>query len=92
MDVLLNNVQIENVKQDDYIVIEMSGAYGLTYSPVMFLGQIAPAEILIDSGQIKVMRERGKLDDILQKQYIDNYKVVEITSNSQCNYTNSALL
>jgi diaminopimelate decarboxylase len=40
-------------------VIFQSGAYGLTASPVLFLGHPVPAEVLVSGGRAEVVRPRG---------------------------------
>lgn len=48
-DLIGQNVQLsQNVDEDDIIVIENSGAYGLTYSPYGFLSHDLPKEIAFD--------------------------------------------
>jgi diaminopimelate decarboxylase len=45
-----------------------AGAYGLTFSPLLFLGHPSPAEVLVDAGRARVVRERGRPDDALRGQ------------------------
>ncbi len=52
----------------DYIVIEKSGAYGLTYSPMNFLSHDTPVEILELNGRVHVLRERGNATDLWRRQ------------------------
>jgi len=42
----------------DLIAVLQSGAYGLSASPVNFLGHPAPAEVLVDDGHVSVIRTR----------------------------------
>jgi diaminopimelate decarboxylase len=42
----------------DLFVIFQSGAYGLTASPVGFLGHPIPAEVLVASGTARLIRPR----------------------------------
>jgi diaminopimelate decarboxylase len=42
----------------DLVVIFQSGAYGLTASPVMFLGHPVPAEIMVADGRAELARPR----------------------------------
>lgn len=46
-------------RNGDLFAVLQSGAYGLTASPLGFLSQPAPAEILVDGGQPSVIRPRG---------------------------------
>ena len=50
------------------IAVLHAGAYGLTFSPVLFLGHPTPAEVLIDGGDARVVRERGAAEDALRGQ------------------------
>lgn len=52
----------------DLVAILSSGAYGLTFSNVLFLSHGAPAEVLVDGGQAHVVRERGRPQDALRGQ------------------------
>lgn len=61
-DIIGQNITINKTFEGDYIVIEKSGAYGLTYSPYGFLGHELPREILYDavSGFSLLRDENGK--------------------------------
>ena len=50
-DVIGQSVEINCATVNDYIVIEKSGAYGLTYSPHSFLCHRLPKEILYDNNE-----------------------------------------
>lgn len=55
-DIIGKDVMLaEDVALGDYIVIEMSGAYGLTYSPCLFLGHKMPLEILYDGEKFAIL-------------------------------------
>ncbi|UUZ96884.1 type III PLP-dependent enzyme [Paenibacillus sp. P25] len=58
-DVLGQKVVLPRAEAGDVIVIEKSGAYGLTHSPVLFLSHPPPAEVLVDQGHVYLLRERG---------------------------------
>jgi diaminopimelate decarboxylase len=47
LDLLGDRVEIPRAQVDDLVVIFQAGAYGLTASPVAFLGHPAPAEVLV---------------------------------------------
>ena len=69
LDVIGQKVMLsENIRRNDLIVIEQSGAYGYTYSPISFLSHETPAEILVDGEKHSILRERGKNEDYLEKQ------------------------
>ena len=59
----------KNITAGDYIVIEKSGAYGVTHSPLMFLSHERPTEVIYNSdGIVRVLRERGSIKDFLDGQ------------------------
>ncbi|MDH3591164.1 MAG: type III PLP-dependent enzyme [Planctomycetota bacterium] len=49
----------------DLVAIFQSGAYGLTASPVGFLSQPMPAEVLVDGDSHRCIRERGTYEQPL---------------------------
>lgn len=67
-DILGRNVEMVKAEPGDVLCIPKSGAYGLTYSPVHFLGHPSPAEVLYYQGQDYLIRERGEKEDILTGQ------------------------
>ncbi|MFF2154427.1 type III PLP-dependent enzyme [Paenibacillus chitinolyticus] len=52
----------------DLVCINNSGAYGLSYSPVFFLGHSMPAELLLMNGKLHIIRKRGNEKDLLLNQ------------------------
>lgn len=50
-DVIGQNVLISKVDVGNLIVIEKSGAYGLSFSPLSFLSHRLPSQIMYDNGQ-----------------------------------------
>ncbi|ARP99709.1 diaminopimelate decarboxylase [Pseudorhodoplanes sinuspersici] len=58
LDTLARKVDMPKLQAGDLIAILQSGAYGLSASPVDFLGHPAPAEVLVDDGKASVIRER----------------------------------
>ncbi|MCF0128523.1 MAG: diaminopimelate decarboxylase [Pseudobutyrivibrio sp.] len=70
LDVLGQKVEINaEIQPGDFVVIENSGAYGLSYSPVFFLGHELPAEVLLDGDQVKVLRESQDAELLLRGQH-----------------------
>ena len=57
LDRLANRIEIGSAEVGDVIAIKNSGAYGLTASPVFFLGHETPREILIKEGKFSLIRE-----------------------------------
>jgi len=52
----------------DLIAVLLAGAYGLTFSPTLFLGHPMPAEVVVDAGRASLVRERGRPQDALRGQ------------------------
>ncbi|EFM12346.1 Orn/DAP/Arg decarboxylase 2 [Paenibacillus curdlanolyticus YK9] len=68
-DVIGNKVNLPIAAPGDLVVVEKSGAYGLTHSPTMFLSHPMPAEVLFDQDRYWVLRERGQFSDCLHGQH-----------------------
>ena len=64
-DVIGQKVRLTLPESGDLLVIERSGAYGLTHSPVMFLSHPLPAEVMCYKGEELLVRERGKVENFL---------------------------
>ncbi len=47
LDVLADRMELARAEEGDLVVVFQSGAYGLTASPINFLGHPAPAEVLV---------------------------------------------
>ena len=58
LDTLARDVALPPAEIGDLVVIFQSGAYGLTASPVLFLGHSIPAEVLVTDGRAQVIRPR----------------------------------
>jgi diaminopimelate decarboxylase len=63
---LANRIEIGTPEVGDILAIKNSGAYGLTASPVFFLGHETPREVFIKDRKAKGIRERK---DITQFNY-----------------------
>ncbi|GGI46485.1 diaminopimelate decarboxylase [Paenibacillus marchantiophytorum] len=68
-DVLGQKVMLPIAEPGDLLIIDKSGAYGLTHSPVLFLSHVLPPEIICLDGEITVLRERGHYADFLRGQH-----------------------
>lgn len=53
IDILASNIELPEVRVDDLLVIENSGAYGLTASPTRFISHPEPAEVLLE-GDVRI--------------------------------------
>ncbi|HJK93661.1 MAG TPA: alanine racemase [Polyangiaceae bacterium LLY-WYZ-15_(1-7)] len=56
------------LEQGELVAFLSSGAYGLTFSNVLFLGHPAPAEVLVDGEVAEVVRAAGRPEDALRGQ------------------------
>ena len=71
LDVIGQKVSINSdIDENHLVVIEMSGAYGYTYSPCRFLSHEQPYEILVDGEEIKVLRNRSNAQEYMNGQNI----------------------
>lgn len=64
------NILLPVVNEGDIIMVKKVGAYGLTYSPVLFISHIVPAEILIRDDQYYVIRSSSNHEYYFDNQYM----------------------
>ena len=69
-DFLAKNASLD-VHEDDLIVIKNAGAYGFVMAS-NYNSRPKACEILIDGDQPKIIRQRETLDDLLEKEKIEN--------------------
>lgn len=62
LDTLGRKVALPELAQGDIVAVLQSGAYGLTASPVGFLGHPMPAEVIIENRTPRLVRPRGTLE------------------------------
>ncbi|MGE6631477.1 type III PLP-dependent enzyme [Bacillus sp. NPDC077027] len=67
-DLIGRHVELPKGEPGDLLCIEKSGAYGFSYSPILFLGHPAPLELLLFEEKDYVIRERGKPEDLALRQ------------------------
>lgn len=70
LDEFASSQKLPLMRAGDLLAITSSGAYGLSYSPVLFLGHPLPAEVLVDGAQVKLIRRRGQPEDALSGQLV----------------------
>lgn len=58
-DIIGSKIKLPIVNSGDYLIVCKVGAYGLTYSPVLFISHEIPGEILIKGNQYFVIRDRS---------------------------------
>jgi diaminopimelate decarboxylase len=59
VDTIGRGVCFPATRPGDLIAVLQSGAYGLTASPCEFLSQPTPAEVLVEHGNQRLIREGG---------------------------------
>jgi diaminopimelate decarboxylase len=59
LDTLARDISFPKVEVGDLIGVFQSGAYARTASPLAFLSHRTPAEVLIEDGQVREIRQRG---------------------------------
>ena len=62
-DLLGVQVRVPHPQAGDLLGVAMSGSYGLTASPVLFLGRDTPAELVMSRGRVELGRRRHTLDE-----------------------------
>jgi diaminopimelate decarboxylase len=66
LDVLGRSLPVPRVEVGDVIAILQSGAYARSASPLGFLSHCSPAEVLAGNGEARLIRERGRLSDLVR--------------------------
>jgi len=69
-DELAGDLDLPDLEAGDVVAVLGSGAYGLTFSQVLFLSHPLPAEVLVDGDSVHLVRERGKPEDALHGQHL----------------------
>jgi diaminopimelate decarboxylase len=69
-DFLAKNASLD-VNEDDLVVVKNAGAYGFVMAS-NYNSRPKACEILIDGDQSKIIRQRETLDDLLEKEKIEN--------------------
>jgi diaminopimelate decarboxylase len=72
-DVLAKNVLLTPLRPGDLIGVQMSGAYGPTASPGLFLGHGHPAEVIVLGGRAWLVRARDTVEDVLSRQILCSF-------------------
>jgi len=67
-DLLGNKVSLPIAEIGDYVCVHRMGAYGYSFSPLHFLGHDTPEEILLCKSAYKIIRNRGKKEELLLNQ------------------------
>ncbi|MBI5851388.1 MAG: alanine racemase [Planctomycetes bacterium] len=67
-DRFAKDLPLPSLAAGDLIAVLNTGAYGLSFSPLAFLGHPSPAEIVCEDGHAQLARERGAPEDVLRGQ------------------------
>ncbi|MFA7471585.1 MAG: diaminopimelate decarboxylase, partial [Spirosomataceae bacterium] len=59
--------ELPEIRQGDILAIRNAGAYGFSMSS-NYNARFRPAEVLIDQGQVRLVRRRETLEDLLATQ------------------------
>ncbi len=65
LDLLARDADLPKAKVGDLVGVAQSGAYARTASPLGFLSHPSPAEVLVENGQVRLIRRRGTYRDLL---------------------------
>jgi diaminopimelate decarboxylase len=72
-DVIAKAAALPALRPGDLLGVLMSGAYGPTASPGLFLGHGHPAEILLYDGRAQLVRSRDSVEDVLARQILCSF-------------------
>ncbi|HEX6813139.1 MAG TPA: alanine racemase [Planctomycetota bacterium] len=67
-DQFAEQAMLPALEPGDLVAVLHAGAYGLSFSPVMFLSHPTPAEVIVDGGVARIARHRGQETDVLRGQ------------------------
>jgi len=68
LDVLAHDFNLGGVEPGDLVAVFCSGAYGYSASSLAFLSHPTPAELMVLGGNIHILREGGRTDQVLDGQ------------------------
>jgi diaminopimelate decarboxylase len=67
-DQFAEQAMLPDLSPGDLVAVLNAGAYGLTFSPTLFLSHPAAAEVMVDAGMARIVRHRGDVTDVLRGQ------------------------
>lgn len=73
-DVIGKRVALPPSPCGDLIGVELSGAYGPSASPGLFLSHGFPAEVMVHDGAAHLVRSRDTVEDLLGKQRLIDFR------------------
>ncbi|MFD4635859.1 diaminopimelate decarboxylase [Lentzea sp. NPDC058436] len=72
-DVIAKAAPLPELREGDLVGVLMSGAYGPTASPGLFLGHGHPAEVVVLGGEARLVRARDTVEDVLSHQILCDF-------------------
>lgn len=69
-DQLGDALLLPECREGDLLAVLGAGAYGLCYSPALFLSHPTPAEVIVQQQQVRLVRARGSATDVLRGQQL----------------------
>jgi diaminopimelate decarboxylase len=67
-DQFAEQAMLPRLSRGDLVAVLNAGAYGLSFSPVLFLSHPTAAEVMVDGGVARIARHRGQETDVLRGQ------------------------
>lgn len=67
-DIIAKDIELPQLKIGDFLLFHKSGAYGLSASPIIFLSQNIPSEIVWYQNKLHLIRNSKELEEIYTKQ------------------------
>ena len=64
LDVIARDIQVSEAQIGDIVGVLQSGAYARTASPLHFLSHVTPPEVFIQDHSAKLIRRRGRYEDL----------------------------
>jgi diaminopimelate decarboxylase len=59
--------EVSNIKEGDVLAILTAGAYGMSMASNYNM-RILPAEVLVNNGEVKLIRKKQEFDDLFREQ------------------------
>ena len=66
LDMVGRDIELPDARIGDLVAILQAGAYARAASPLGFLSHATPPEVLVDGGRARLIRRRGRLDDLVR--------------------------
>lgn len=76
-DVIGKRVALPEIVAGDLIGVELSGAYGPSASPGLFLSHGFPAEVMVHNGTPHLVRRRDTMADLIDRQHLIDFRTAD---------------